>query len=432
MFARMAMLLMVAVDVIMCGRMNAQALAYYGIARMPSQMLFLTGLGALTGVTVLCAQAHGRGRDAECGEIWRAGLWMGLGLGVIATGATMFSEPFFRLTGQEEQIAREGANLMRIFGLGMLPLMLGAATVLYLEGIGRPLAGLIVALIGNVLNLLLNAWMIYPMSGWGLGWGATGAVSATVITRAVMFLMLLYYALHMSDTERFGAGLSNPWSGTAVWRRLPILIRIGWPMGLAQGLEAGAFTALNLIAGAIGATVLAAYQIVQNLFVTIYVSALGLATAVCIRVGRAVGRGDERAAARAGWIGVGLVLPCMIFGALLVLFLRESLTLLHTHDPRVSALSVAAMLWFLSALPADGCQSALVGALRGTGDFWTPTFCVNAGFWGVSIPWAWWWGFHGGWGVSALMGAMGLGATVAAILAAWRFQTVTRTQIQPL
>ena len=77
MLARAGLLVMISVDTIMCGRVAAQELAYYGIALAPHLGFVLVGIGLLMGTVVVTAQTDGAGRPAECGRIWRLGLLNG-------------------------------------------------------------------------------------------------------------------------------------------------------------------------------------------------------------------------------------------------------------------------------------------------------------------------------------------------------------------
>ena len=81
MLARAGLLVMVSVDTIMCGRVGAQELAYYGIAFAPHMAFLLFGIGLLMGTVVLTAQIDGAGRPAECGRIWRLALVNGAAFG---------------------------------------------------------------------------------------------------------------------------------------------------------------------------------------------------------------------------------------------------------------------------------------------------------------------------------------------------------------
>ena len=66
----------------MLGHAGGSELAFYGIAFSSTNLLFVTGLGVLTGTVVLISQAMGQGNPRLCGSIWLSALVHGLGLGL--------------------------------------------------------------------------------------------------------------------------------------------------------------------------------------------------------------------------------------------------------------------------------------------------------------------------------------------------------------
>ena len=73
MLARAGLLVMISVDTIMCGRVAAQELAYYGIALAPHLAFLLVGIGLLMGTVVATAQTDGAGRPRN---VAGSGVWV--------------------------------------------------------------------------------------------------------------------------------------------------------------------------------------------------------------------------------------------------------------------------------------------------------------------------------------------------------------------
>ena len=69
---------------------------------------------------------------------------------------------------------------------------------------------------------------------------------------------------------------------------------MGVAAAVSQAVEAGAFSAMTVIAGRIGADVVAAYQIMLNLMALVFMVALGLAAATAVLVSEAIGRKAPR------------------------------------------------------------------------------------------------------------------------------------------
>ena len=106
---------------------------------------------------------------------------------------------------------------------------------------------------------------------------------------------------------------------------------------VSQAVEAGAFSAMTVIAGRIGANVVAAYQIMLNLMAFVFMIALGLAAATAVLVSEAIGRKAPHDAARAGWTGIGLNAIGMVIcatGILVFAIQSAALTRRTPHSPR--------------------------------------------------------------------------------------------------
>ncbi len=427
MIARSGALIMITADVIMTGRADARELAYYGLGFAPAQSLFVIGIGFLIGATVLTAQARGRGDAAGCATIW----YVGMGHALLAGLAFMFlalgGEWFFHLTGQAPSLAAGGGAVLRMTAWGLPGVMLYMATAQFLEGLSRPTPNMVLMVFANLVNILLNWLFIYDHAGFE-GMGAQGAALATSITRWLMWLGLAAYVILMPGARGLGLGAA-PRNAREISRKM---LRMGLPVGLAHGLESGAFTAMVMFAGLLGTLQLATYQIAQNLFVNAYMLALGLATATSVRVGNAVGRRDRLGLAWAGWTGLGMggaVLLCLL--AAYRVF-AEDLAGFYSSDIRVLGPAIHAIAVVSLFVVVDGLQGVTAGALRGAGDIWVPTLLITGGFWGVSVPLGYYTAFALGWGVDGLLWGLSAGALTASLPLLLRFAAVSRREAAPL
>ena len=287
---RAGILILVAVDIAMTGRAGELELAYLSIGIAPQILLLLVGIGMLFGTVVLVSQADGAGEPHSCGRIWSLALAHALALGMVFGALCFAGEWFFGVVGQQPDIARGGGEVMAMFGWGMPAILLAVATLLFLEGIGRPVPGMIVIIGANVANAGLNWALIYGNFGMP-EMGATGAVLATTIVRWMMAVSLIGYVLVMPNSHYYGVrGKMRD-----AWARARVFQRIGFPFAIAQGIEASAFSTVIIFAGYLGTASLGGYQIAQNLIALFFMCAIGVGTATGVRVGNAVGRGTRRA-----------------------------------------------------------------------------------------------------------------------------------------
>ena len=423
MLARAGLLIMISVDTIMCGRVAAQELAYYGIALVLRRCCVFGGIGAMMGIMASAGQVDGAGRPAECGRIWRLGLINGALFGSLFGLLLLPGEAILVALGQAPAISRGGGAVLVMFALGMPAMLMFAATTFFLEGIGRSTPGMVVMAVANLVNLGLNyALMFEP---WQMG--AAGAALATSITRWFMFLALGGYVLAMRDRARYG--VAAPMTGS--WPLERKLLRLGWPIAVSFGLEHGAFFAAATFAGWLGALPLAASQIVLNTMGLIYMLAIGLATATAVRVGNAVGRRDRAGLAKAGWVGVGLGIAIML--CLLPVLYGSSghIVRIYTADPAVIAIAAPGLGLAAWILVADASQGILTGALRGAADIWACIIVQFISFWLISIPVCYLFAHPLDLGVAGLLWGLFIGLLGAALLLAWRFKALAAREVRP-
>lgn len=115
---------------------------------------------------------------------------------------------------------------------------------------------------------------------------------------------------------------------------------------------------------------------------------LGLAQAVTVRVGLAIGAGDLDGVRRAGWTAFALGVGFMALWALVLIAMPRSLlgAFLDSSDPESAAvIEIAVVFLAFAALfqVADGAQAVGAGMLRGLGDTRVPMIYAAFGYWAI-------------------------------------------------
>ena len=422
--ARAGLLVMVAIDSAMLGHYGTLSLAYYAAANAAQVVMILIGVGLLQGTTILVAQAHGARDSAACGTYWRVSMIHAAVLGVFMGLLCLLGHRVLEATGQEPAVAAGGGRVLDMIAWGSPPLLMWVVCSHFLEGISRPIPGMLLMFGAVLLNALLN-W-IFIFGNWGgPEMGAEGAAIATSLVRWVMFGALLLVVMRLPDAQALGISRRVP----DFWAISKRLRRIGYPLGAARGLETAAFGALVMFAGHLGTVPLAAYQIGYNLIGLVFMIAIGTAAASMIRVGNAVGRRNPTDITRAGWAGVLLIAFLMACLAGPFLGLGMPLAGLYTDDPAVLPLAASLIGICGIILVFDGMQAVLMGALRGVADVWVPPGLQLISWWVVSVPIGYVLAFEVGVGVDGLMWGILGGALSASVLLSARFLAVARRPI---
>jgi MATE family multidrug resistance protein len=187
----------------------------------------------------------------------------------------------------------------------------------------------------------------------------------------------------------------------------------------------------GLMMGWIGTQSLAAHQIAIQCAATSFMLTLGLAVAVCVRVGHAVGAGQLRRVRRIG--GVGLALAAAFMGVVAALFIlfNGNIAGWFVDEPELVALT-ASLLWIAAFFQiADGIQVVASNALRGMGDVRVPAVIALFCYWGAQIPFAALMGFHFKLGAPGIWWGLVAGLVLSAIWLTARFLRLSRRLEKP-
>ncbi len=202
--------------------------------------------------------------------------------------------------------------------------------------------------------------------------------------------------------------------------------RLGYAAGASIGVEAFAFSSLNVMAGWFGAASLVAYAIGINLLGMIFMVSLGVGAATSVRVGHAFGRGDLPDAEVAGW--TGLILNTLLALPIVAAFLAwpQGFAAIYSADPEVLAVAAVMVAWIAAILPFDGAQAVMSNALRGRGETWAPMILQGIAYLGVMMPLAWALSTRLGMGAGGLFAAIAAGSVVSAVALSARFRWLAR------
>jgi MATE family multidrug resistance protein len=207
------------------------------------------------------------------------------------------------------------------------------------------------------------------------------------------------------------------------------LLGLGLPIGISVVSEAGLFSAVALLMGALGATAVAAHQIAINYAATMFMVPLALHSALTIRVGHTLGRGDARTARRIGFIGIGMCGVVMAVSALVLLVFRQPIASFYTVDPEVRDLAVSLLAMGMLFQIFDGLQVGAAGALRGYKDTRVPMVLNFASYWLGAFPLAWYLGVVSDRGPVAVWAGLIAGLMLTALTLNLRYALVSSRRL---
>ncbi len=425
--SRLGIMAMGLVDAIVVGRHSATELGFQALGWAPTAVVLTTSIGLLSGVQVMTSQAIGDNRAADTGAILRRGCVYAFWIGIVAAAVLAgLGGPLMHHIGLDTALADGATPVLQILALSLLPILVADTGIFWLEAHGRAVPGMIAMWGANVVNLILNLWLVPGDSGIPVD-GAVASGWATLISRIALLVFIWILIARWRQSRPFGVFAPAPKDAAAAAQ----MRRIGYGASASYFIETLAFAAMSIFAGWIGAVALASWAIVLNVTALIFMVPLGVAAATGVMVGRAYGAGDAggvRAAARLGFIAtIAVTLTiCATVG-----LGNDLIAAAYVKDPAVLATTAAALLLSCLFFVADGLQVVGAQALRAQSDVWMPTATHFASYLVVMIPLGYVFAIAMQLGINGIVYAVILASLMSATLLWGRFLWLTRGQAAP-
>ncbi len=412
-----------ATDVVLMGWLSPHALAASALGLNLTFVLVLLGIGVVAASSPMMATALGR-RSSSVRDVrrsFRQACWVAACISVASWAVLWDAETIIKGLGQQPALARDAELFLHGFMWSILPFLLFQAMRNFLSALERPQWIFIVSALGIVLNAIVSWALIFGRLGLpALGIFGGGLGSSIVWTCLTVMLGIV---IATDRTFRRFHLFGRFWRPD--WPRFRHIWRLGLPIGLTMAFEGAVFGAAAYLMGLIDAESIAAHAIALQIAALSFMVPLGLGQAATVRVGRAVGRNDAQAIARAGWTAWGLGVGFMAAMALVMWVIpRELITVFLADEPanaRVIGLGVSFLAVAAAFQIVDGAQVVGAGMLRGLHDTRVPMLFALFGYWVVGLGVGVWLAFRADWqGVGIWTGlATGLGVVAVLMIARW-------------
>ena len=420
MAGQVGQMLMGLVDTLMVGHVGTSSLAAAAFANCLVNVAFVFGIGVLTSVGVLVSRAHGAGMDQHKRVILRSSIWLSAMVGVIVATVLTLAQPWLSVFRQPETVLGQAKPFIAILSWSLVPALVFISSKTFSEGLSRPLVPALIMYLGVALNVFLNWVFIFGNLG-APALGLVGAGWATLISRIVTMTGTLLFCVRVT-----GSGFSVLLPSLLSLPTIRSLLRIGLPVGFQLLSEIGAFAFAAILMGWIGTAALAAHQIAITCAATTFMFPLGIAQAVGVRIGQAVGAGTEELVRVIGFGGLYLSGLIMLLFALVYATLGHSIASAFNSDSAVVSLTSNLLLVAGLFQIADGVQVTAMGGLRGLADVRAPMIMAFIYYWLCAIPIGYIAAFVFGAGAVGIWVGLATGLFIAAITLTIRFWLLTR------
>jgi len=422
---------MMTTDLALIGRLGDEAVAAAALAHTVFFVAFTFGMGLVSAVAPLAAQAFGARNPRMVRRALRVGLWAALLISLPMLALPLYGEQVLLALGQAPTTAHLAQKYLMGLAWGITPGLWFLAIRGFMGAVNRPEPGLWITLAA----IPANAVLVYLLIHGELGLprlGMFGAGLATTMINFGMFLAGLWFAYARRPFKKYHV-LGRIWR--IDWILMRQLIVIGAPISLSFLLEYGLFGAAGLLMGLISTTALAAHQIALQIAAILFMVPFGISIAATVRVGQAVGRGDAPAVKRAGFVATGLGIVFMSTMTLAVILGRFEIARFFFGEAVESGgavIELTATLLMIGAtfFIADGIQTVAAGALRGMNDTRVPLLFAAFSYWLIGFSTAYGLAFWVGLGAVGVWIGLSCGTAVYAVLLILRFRRLA-TKVEP-
>ena len=305
-----------AIDVVMLGKVGETALSGSSLAGQIQFIMMLLFFGITSGATVLTAQYWGKKDTRTIEKILGMGLSVSLVVAAAFTiAALVIPETLMQIYSSDVEVITEGARYLRIVGLSYLCIAVTQVYLNIMRSIERVLIATFVYFMSLVVNVVVNALLIFGLCGFPK-LGIVGAAIGTLCARITETVIVLVYArtrnrdvrIRLYDMFHIDRVLLRDYMVYA----MPVVLN-----ELMWGLGSSANTA---VIGHMGSAAVAANSVAQVARQLATVVVFGISNATAIYLGKTIGERQilhARAYAKR-FVGLSLLLGTIGGGIILL------------------------------------------------------------------------------------------------------------------
>jgi MATE family multidrug resistance protein len=403
-------------DAFMVAPLGEESLAAVTTGALNTFSFIILPMGTSFILQSFTAQLRGRN---ELGAVRRYA-WYGMMLALVAGLSAVCAIPLIPLAahrlGYAPGVEHAMVTYMSIRFLSVGAVVGSEALGNWFGGLGNTRVAMISGATAMVVNVLGCYCLVLPRFGLP-GFGVSGAGWASVVASWSGFVVVAL-AFRSESAQAPGDG------GKLRMSEFVRVLRFGIPNGTNWFLEFAAFAiVLNLVAGHLGTTVLAALNVVIQVNSISFMPAWGVSAAGAILVGEAIGRRAQGEVWPLVRLTGAVAIGWMVTIGLLYLVAPAALIRLFASEESSDLVAVGVTMLTVSAVWQifDGIGITLSEALRAAGDTsWTMAARIALA-WGIFVPLAWVAVLRRGGGVVVLMLAFVIHLALVAAALCWRF-----------
>ena len=307
---------MMLTDTAMVANLGKNSIAAVGIGGVICWSFIAISISLRTATQSVTARRLGQEKLYECGLAMRNGQLLALCIGLpLSIGGYFLTKPIVYFFITDMNVVSLCIDYTKILFLSIYFTYANFVFVGFFTGIERTTLLLKITIISNLINIYLNAGLIYgsnnvirffesieifDMTYLSYLWkiisfpelGVKGAALGTLIATLFTFFYYIYHLFNKNIQKIFGT-----LKGTLVNKAMLIKqVQVAYPQAIEEFLGAFAWALFFKIIAMIGTVELAAFHIINNIFHLGFMPAIGIGQACSTLVGKYLGEKNEEKA----------------------------------------------------------------------------------------------------------------------------------------
>ena len=405
-------------DTIMVGQYGTPELSASAMVNNIYNFIIFFLLGISYATTPITGAAFGKGDHNEVSRSLKESLSVNLLFSGIIMILLIWLYFHLNILGQPQHLMPLVRPYYLILMLS-LPFLAGFnALKQFAEAVGHTTLPMRVMIVSNILNIALNALLIYGIAGMP-EWGLFGAGLATFIARIFLFAAMMFAVFH---GKKFNLWTRKSQHSSTTRKGCTHMAMVGFPIAIQLCLESASFNIAGMFMGWIGDIQLAAHQVMCSISTLIFMIQYGIGAAAAIRISQFRGRGewsDVKRTVHSAW-ALAILFAIVSVGAIAIFC--QPITSIFTSDSRVQNICFLLLPAFVLYQLGDCTQIIFSNSLRAIEAVGRMLLYAIIAYLLVSIPMSYLLGIHLAFGAEGVWYGIPLGLTTAALLFMYEFR----------
>lgn len=327
-------------DNMMVGKLGETAISglYFSNRIQLVMQILLVGLDS--SIVILASQYWGKRDCDHIKDVVSIAAVLATGFtSLVALASICIPEQVMHLFTDMPEVVAAGASYLRIVGTGYVFFGMTTTMLSAMRSVEMVRIGLINSLVALIMNICGNYLLIYGNCGFP-AMGIRGAALATLISRMIEFAVVAFFVFRVDRNLRMRVEDFKRWDKDI----LHDLVKYGWPLVMGQAVWAFNIFMRSFVVGKLDQYATSAVSIADTYDGLLCFGGIGLAAAVGVMTGKAIGQNDfEKAKTQAKtmqvvFVGLGIVMgiicwSCCGWFASFYTLEQRSLDVLNTLFP---------------------------------------------------------------------------------------------------